>query len=103
MIPPDLNNSPILLGILAAALWTTLAATHLTPHIRYRKALTAMTKNHKLTTGQVADLFGVHPNTVRGWADDGLLPCTRTLGRGHPGERRFDPTDIQKLITGDHQ
>ena len=48
----------------------------------------------KLTTVEVARAFGVHVNTVRKWADEGLLPCTRTLG----GARRFDPADVRAAI-----
>lgn len=48
----------------------------------------------KLTVSEVATLFGVTVPTVRRWADDGLLQCTRTLG----GDRRFDADHIaQKL------
>lgn len=49
----------------------------------------------KMTTAQVADAFGVTRRTVQKWADDGLLPCTRTLGRG---DRRFDADLINSKI-----
>lgn len=52
------------------------------------------TKPKKLTTSQVAELFGVNRFTIQRWADEGKLPCTRTLG----GARRFDADTIaQKL------
>ena len=38
-----------------------------------------------LTLSEVAELLGVHPSTVRNWADKGHLPSHRTLG----GHRRF--------------
>lgn len=38
-----------------------------------------------LTLSQVAKLLGVHPSTVRKWADKGYLPSHRTQG----GHRRF--------------
>lgn len=56
-------------------------------------ATTSSTRK-KLTTGQVADLFGVRIETVRRWAADGKLRCTRTLG----GDRRFDPEYIDQLL-----
>ena len=39
---------------------------------------------------QAADLLGVHPATVRNWADKGDLPSRRTPG----GHRRFRKTDL---------
>ena len=48
----------------------------------------------KITAGQVAELFGVRVETVRRWADDGKLRCTRTLG----GDRRFDAGYVQQLL-----
>ncbi|AYD86271.1 MerR-like helix-turn-helix DNA binding domain protein [Microbacterium phage Efeko] len=50
----------------------------------------------KLTAGQVAALFGVRVETVRRWADDGKLTCTRTLG----GDRRFDPEYVDRMLQG---
>lgn len=39
---------------------------------------------------QAADLLGVHPATVRNWADKGELPSRRTPG----GHRRFRRSDL---------
>lgn len=55
---------------------------------------TTPTASRKLTVGQVAELFGVTTPTVRRWADEGKLPCTRTLG----GDRRFDPLRMQQIL-----
>jgi excisionase family DNA binding protein len=44
-----------------------------------------------LTSAQVAELLGVTPATVKRWADSGLLPCDRTVGR----HRRFDRDAIE--------
>jgi excisionase family DNA binding protein len=41
------------------------------------------------SVGQVADLLGVHVNTVVRWANAGRLPCVRTVGN----QRRF-PRDV---------
>lgn len=51
-------------------------------------------RGKKLTAGQVAELFGVRVETVRRWADDGKLTCTRTLG----GDRRFDAGYIEQRL-----
>lgn len=42
-----------------------------------------------LSLGQVAELLGVHPSTVRNWSDQGALPVHRTKG-GHRRYRRKD-------------
>lgn len=48
----------------------------------------------KLTTSQVAAVFGVTHHTVRKWADSGRIKCTRTLG----GDRRFDAAYIYRMV-----
>lgn len=49
-----------------------------------------------LTLGQAAQLLGVHPNTLRRWADDGDIHCTRTPG----GHRRFREVEILAFLSG---
>jgi excisionase family DNA binding protein len=44
-----------------------------------------------LTASEAAALIGVSVATVRGWADNGLLPSHRTVG----GHRRFDITELR--------
>jgi len=44
-----------------------------------------------LTLSEVAKVLGVHPNTVRNWADQGRIPVQRTSG----GHRRFKRTDFE--------
>lgn len=46
-----------------------------------------------LSVSQVADIFGVHPNTIVKWADAGRLPSVRTAG----GHRRFRAEDVEAL------
>lgn len=46
-----------------------------------------------LTTSQAARELGVHPNTLRGWVDRGLIPAVRLLS----GYRRFDPEVIARV------
>lgn len=43
---------------------------------------------------QAADLLGVHPATVRNWADKGDLPSRRTAG----GHRRFRKADLLHIV-----
>lgn len=42
---------------------------------------------------QAADILGVHPATVRNWADKGDLPSRRTAG----GHRRFRKSDLKQV------
>jgi excisionase family DNA binding protein len=44
-----------------------------------------------LSLSEVAEMIGVHPGTVRGWANEGHLPVHRTQG----GHRRFLKQDIE--------
>ena len=50
-------------------------------------------KPEVLRLSEAAALLGVHPDTLRRWADAGQVPCTRTPG----GERRFTRTDIEAV------
>jgi excisionase family DNA binding protein len=43
-----------------------------------------------LTLSEVAEMLGVHPGTVRNWADQGRLPVHRTQG----GHRRFKRAEL---------
>jgi excisionase family DNA binding protein len=47
-----------------------------------------------LTLSEAAQALGVHPSTVRSWADQGGLPTHRTRG----GHRRFRQSDIELWI-----
>jgi len=44
-----------------------------------------------LSLSQAAKQLGVHPSTVRAWADHGYLPSQRTQG----GHRRFRRSDVE--------
>ena len=46
-----------------------------------------------LSTGRVAQIFGVSPQTIGDWADDGHLAHVRTEG----GHRRFRAADVAAL------
>lgn len=43
-----------------------------------------------LSLSEIADELGVHPSTVRNWADEGILPVHRTPG----GHRRFKRDEV---------
>jgi excisionase family DNA binding protein len=47
-----------------------------------------------LTTGEAATRMGIHPDTLRRWADKGIVPVTR-LPNGH---RMFRPSDIKHEV-----
>lgn len=47
-----------------------------------------------LTAGEVARELGVQPVTVRKWAAEGMIPCTRTAG----GHRRFALDEVRRAV-----
>src|SRR6266851_7218487 len=56
--------------------------------------LSSHTGDDWLSLRQVADLLGIHPATVRLWADRNELPSRRTTG----GHRRFRRADIEARL-----
>jgi excisionase family DNA binding protein len=60
-----------------------------TPSVAKKEGLKADTD--WLSLHQAAALLGVHPGTVRAWADKGLLPVYRTRG----GHRRFKRSEVE--------
>ena len=50
-----------------------------------------------LSTSQVAKKLNIHRNTVRGWADSGLIKCYRL---GPRKDRRFELNDVESYIEG---
>lgn len=55
-------------------------------------------KPQLLTVGEAADLIHVHINTIRRWADSGIIKSFRVGARG---DRRFIREDVQKLLVTD--
>ena len=53
------------------------------------------TYNSMMTVPEVARLLHVHPNTVRRWADQGLLQTYRITQRG---DRRFRREDVDRFL-----
>ena len=51
--------------------------------------------NRLLTVGEVARILHVHANTVRRWADQGLLPAYRI---GLRGDRRFREDVVENFL-----
>ncbi len=47
-----------------------------------------------LTLKEAANMLGIHPATLRAWADEGAIPSFRTRG----GHRRFAVEDIQAFL-----
>ncbi len=48
-----------------------------------------------LTASQAAKLLNIHINTLRRWANRGILECYRV---GPRGDRRFRQRDIERCI-----
>ncbi len=53
-----------------------------------------MSNNDWLTLSSAASLLGVHPSTLRLWADQGEVASARTAG----GHRRFRRNDIESFV-----
>jgi len=53
-------------------------------------------KREFLTVSEVADLLNIHPNTVRRWAQLGLIKAWRV---GPRRDRRFQRTDVLNLLS----
>ena len=53
------------------------------------------TNGKMLTVSEAARYMSVHPNSVRRWADMGLLPSYRT---GSRGDRRFRADDLSSFL-----
>lgn len=54
-------------------------------------------KKELLTINEVAEIFGVHPETLRRWDNDGKLKAIRI---GEFGHRKYRREDIDKLVQG---
>jgi DNA-binding transcriptional MerR regulator len=39
--------------------------------------------------------FGVAPQTITRWANEGIIPCVRTLG----GQRRYPAYEVERLLS----
>jgi type I restriction enzyme M protein len=48
-----------------------------------------------LSIGQVADIFSIHPDTLRNWEKEGTLVPLRT---GKRGDRKYRPQDIEAIV-----
>lgn len=55
------------------------------------------TMDRLLTVGKVANLLGVHVNTVRWWSNTGMLKCYRL---GSRGDRRYRKADVDSFLSG---
>ncbi len=51
-----------------------------------------------LSLAEASARLGVHPTTLRRWADAGQIPCFRTPG----GHRRFRSSDLSAWMQGQH-
>jgi excisionase family DNA binding protein len=50
-----------------------------------------------LTTRELAKILNVHINTIRKWADRGIIPYRKV---GKRNDRLFDKNDIQTFLDG---
>lgn len=52
-----------------------------------------------LSLREASELLGIHPSTLRRWADAGTIPCTRTPG----GHRRFRRSDVERILQSEQR
>ncbi|MBN1681919.1 MAG: helix-turn-helix domain-containing protein [Anaerolineae bacterium] len=52
-----------------------------------------------VSLGEAAEIIGVHPTTIRNWAERGELPFRRTPG----GHRRFRRSDLKQWLASQHK
>jgi excisionase family DNA binding protein len=52
-----------------------------------------------LSLSEASELLGVHPSTLRRWADAGTIPYTRTPG----GHRRFRRADLERILRAEEK
>ncbi len=55
-------------------------------------------KKELLTIIEVAEMFSVHPETLRRWDNEGKLKAIRIGERGH---RKYRRKEIEKLLSTD--
>ena len=55
--------------------------------------------DNMLTVSEVSKLLHVHPNTLRRWADKGIIRSYSITSRG---DRRFMVRDINQFLTDMH-
>jgi excisionase family DNA binding protein len=60
----------------------------------YTKVGVYMNETKYYTTGQVANILGVHKDTVRRWENTGKIRSIRMEG----GWRRFPESELEKLL-----
>jgi excisionase family DNA binding protein len=61
---------------------------------RERNDMPDRSTGHMLTTGDVARIFNVHPQTVRRWSERGIIRAYRV---GPRGDRKFSREDVAVL------
>ncbi len=57
--------------------------------------MTDIDQTEWLSLSEASELIGVHPSTLRRWADAGTIHCTRTPG----GHRRFRRAALDRYLT----
>lgn len=58
-------------------------------------AIAAPSQGSLLNRREVAIRFGVAPQTITRWANEGIIPYVRTLG----GQRRYPAYEVERLVS----
>ena len=70
------------------------------PTLKNKLAMSVVPFGSLLSAGEVRKILGCSPQTLRSWADKGVLPCVRLpSGKGGScGKLRFRPMDVQEFL-----
>lgn len=60
-----------------------------------KAAIEGVSHGNLLSRRDVASRFGVAPQTITRWANEGIIPYVRTLG----GQRRYPAYEVERLVS----
>jgi hypothetical protein len=63
--------------------------------IESKTAIPGPSQDRLLNRRDVAVRFGVAPQTITRWANEGIIPYVRTLG----GQRRYPAYEVERLVS----
>jgi len=87
-----------IVGVSRQRVWSVLHSKPANRRLNISAAVSSASKKAQtapMSITSVAAMLGLHPNTIRRWADEGLIPCFRL---GPRQDRRFDPRHVIEIM-----